>query len=217
MLAIVQLSDVLAHVCPPDASVTLDIHVVSQSEQHLRTREEVRAYLTGSGWVSCGMGLPSESVLLTLWLGPGSGPGFLWPTDRNYISRSPGFGENNNFIATRKRSTLPGCPDTAAPTHRRWPSFLFQTETCAHQKETLGGRPEDTTVARLLLCSYWAMTSRPLMICLMALCWMADGFSKPERGDMYHLNGVWVGSWKLAPFPMEECDLGNISDKIVII
>ena len=29
------------------------------------------------------------------------------------------------------------------------------------------------------LYAYWAMTSRPLHIGLMALCWMAEGFSKP--------------------------------------
>lgn len=38
MLAVVQLPDVLAHVGASDAGVTLDIHVVSQSQQHLHTK-----------------------------------------------------------------------------------------------------------------------------------------------------------------------------------
>lgn len=38
VLAVVKLAYVLAHVGAPDAGVTLHVHVVSQSEQHLRTR-----------------------------------------------------------------------------------------------------------------------------------------------------------------------------------
>ncbi len=37
------------------------------------------------------------------------------------------------------------------------------------------------------LSSYWAMTSLPLMICLMALCWIAEGFSKPETWNKVSL------------------------------
>ena len=33
----------------------------------------------------------------------------------------------------------PGCRDTAAPTHRRWLSSLFQTETCIQQKPAVRG------------------------------------------------------------------------------
>lgn len=35
VLTIVQLPDVLSHIGSSDAGVTLDVHVVSQSEQHL--------------------------------------------------------------------------------------------------------------------------------------------------------------------------------------
>lgn len=42
MLPVVQLPDVLPNVGPPDAGVTLDVHVVSQSQQHLKEKEQIR-------------------------------------------------------------------------------------------------------------------------------------------------------------------------------
>lgn len=39
MLTIVQFPDVFAHIRPPDAGVTLYIHIVPQSQQHLQTGE----------------------------------------------------------------------------------------------------------------------------------------------------------------------------------
>lgn len=45
MLTVVQFPDVFSHVGPSDAGVTLDVHVVSQSQQHLnihREREPIR-------------------------------------------------------------------------------------------------------------------------------------------------------------------------------
>lgn len=88
MLAIVQLPDVFTHVCPPDAGVTLDVHVVPQSQQHLWT-DAVRATPTG-GRASTGTHLPSGSVLPALWLEPESGPGSLSPADRKQVRTSPG-------------------------------------------------------------------------------------------------------------------------------
>ena len=38
MLAVVQLPDVLTHIGASDAGMTLDVHVVSQSQQHLHTK-----------------------------------------------------------------------------------------------------------------------------------------------------------------------------------
>lgn len=53
MLTVVQLPDVFAHVCPPDAGVTLDVHVVPQSQQHLWTNA-VRATPTGGAGPALG-------------------------------------------------------------------------------------------------------------------------------------------------------------------
>ena len=35
VLAIVQFADVLTHVCPADAGMTLDVHVVTEGQEHL--------------------------------------------------------------------------------------------------------------------------------------------------------------------------------------
>lgn len=40
MLTIVQFPNVFAHICPPDAGMTLYVHVVPQSQQHLQTEEQ---------------------------------------------------------------------------------------------------------------------------------------------------------------------------------
>ncbi len=50
MLTVVQLPDVLAHVCASDTGVTLNVHVVAQRQQHLKkrtscqTREVIKNY-----------------------------------------------------------------------------------------------------------------------------------------------------------------------------
>lgn len=187
MLSVVQLPDVFAHICPPDAGVTLDVHVVSQSQQHLQTVEEVRAH--GQEVVMpAGTELPSESVLPALWLEQESGPGSLSPADRNHISPLVKTTNNSAGLETslphldvqtlQHRHAEGGCLSCS----RLRPAHIRQTES--------DGR---WTPRGHQLSSYWAMTSRPLMICLMALCWMADGFSKPETGDMNHVTGVRVG------------------------
>lgn len=88
MLSVVQLPDVLAHICPANAGVTLDVHVVSESEQHLQRRSG-QSSLDRKRRASGGMELPSESVLPALWLEPESGPGSLSPADRTHMRGSP--------------------------------------------------------------------------------------------------------------------------------
>lgn len=65
VLTVVQFSDVLTHIGPPDAGVTLDVHVVSQSEQHLHTHERDRANQN-----------PCSCSLMTGW---------LWWCGRGYL------------------------------------------------------------------------------------------------------------------------------------
>lgn len=95
VLTVVQFSDVLTHIGPPDAGVTLDVHVVSQSEQHLHTHERDRAnqnpacgLLLTDDWlvVVVWAGLPSEFVRPALWLERGSVPGSPSPADRKHIT-----------------------------------------------------------------------------------------------------------------------------------
>ncbi len=77
VLSVVQLADVLAHVGPSNAGVTLDVHVVSQSQQHLDTQERQNQSETSTnhscsqmtGWVWwCGRGyLLNLSSQLSGW------------------------------------------------------------------------------------------------------------------------------------------------------
>lgn len=91
MLTIVQLPDVLSYIGSSDAGVTLDVHVVSQSEQHLHkgqrdtfNQNPASGLLLTDDWLAMAVwvGLPSESVQPTLWLEQGLTPGSPSPADR---------------------------------------------------------------------------------------------------------------------------------------
>lgn len=51
---------------------------------------------------------------------------------------------------------------------------------------------------------YCAMTSRPLMICLMALCWIAEGFSKPAAQEE---NGCCITAKHISNSTLQNCHI----------
>lgn len=56
------------------------------------------------------------------------------------------------------------------------------------------------------LAPYCAMTSRPLMICLMALCWIAEGFSKPAAQEE---NGCCITAKHISNSTLQNCHISG--------
>lgn len=78
MLSIVQLPDVLTHVGPTNAGVTLNVHVVPQSKKDLKKHKAIRTEHNQNGhtWYKACVKetIPFESVLRAPWLEQGSAP-----------------------------------------------------------------------------------------------------------------------------------------------
>lgn len=67
--------------------------------------------------------------------------------------------------------------------HKTWVSRTVRSKDCKIAIENVAVFPVPDWA--------WAITSRPLIIGLMERCWMADGFSKPERLRLSCANRLW--------------------------
>lgn len=116
------------------------------------------------------MELPSESVPLALWLERESGPGSLSPADRK---RSGGQPRGPTWTRVDPLTWMSRHCSTDTQKVAVFPVPDWDLRRSDREGQEDGGRPGDAwrrSGMPALLGSYWAITSRPLMICLMALC-----------------------------------------------